>query len=165
MNSERTALQAIKSLLKAPANIEKAVEDLLTKHSSLQKELDAVKQKEAAAAKSDLASNLDVVNGINTFIGEMPLDAGAIKDIAFQLKNEKAPFFGVIGSQVGGKVTLTVAISDDLVSGKDLHAGNIVRNLAKHIQGGGGGQPFFATAGGKNPDGLGAAFEEAKGLL
>jgi len=165
MNSERTALQAIKSLLKAPANIEKAVEDLLTKHSSLQKELDAVKQKEAAAAKSDLASNLDVVNGINTFIGEMPLDAGAIKDIAFQLKNEKAPFFGVFGSQVGGKVTLTVAISDDLVSGKDLHAGNIVRNLAKNIQGGGGGQPFFATAGGKNPDGLGAAFEEAKGLL
>ena len=165
MNSERTALQAIKSLLKAPANIEKAVEDLLTKQSSLQKELDAVKQKEAAAAKSDIASNLDVVNGINTFIGEMPLDAGAIKDIAFQLKNEKAPFFGVFGSQVGGKVTLTVAISDDLVSSKDLHAGNIVRNLAKHIQGGGGGQPFFATAGGKNPDGLGAAFEEAKGLL
>ena len=106
MNSERTALQAIKSLLKAPANIEKAVEDLLTKQSSLQKELDAVKQKEAAAAKSDLASNLDVVNGINTFIGEMPLDAGAIKDIAFQLKNEKAPFFGVFGSNVGGKVTL-----------------------------------------------------------
>ena len=165
MNSERTALQAIKSLLKAPANIEKAVEDLLTKQSSLQKELDAVKQKEASAAKSDLASNLDVVDGINTFIGEMPLDAGAIKDIAFQLKNEKAPFLGVFGSQIGGKVTLTVAISDDLVSGKDLHAGNIVRNLAKHIQGGGGGQPFFATAGGKNPDGLGAAFEEAKGLL
>ena len=165
MNTERTALQAIKALLKAPANIEKAVEDLLTKQSSLQKELDAVKQKEAAAAKSDLASNLDTINGINTFIGEMPLDAGAIKDIAFQLKNEKAPFFGVFGSNVGGKVTLTVAISDDLVSDKDLHAGNIVRNLAKHIQGGGGGQPFFATAGGKNPDGLGAAFEEAKGLL
>jgi len=165
MNTERTALHTIKSLLKAPANIEKAVEDLIAKQTSLQKELDAVKQKEAAAAKSDLASNLDTINGVNTFIGEMPLDAGAIKDIAFQLKNEKAPFFGVFGSNVGGKTTLTVAISDDLVSGKDLHAGNIVRNLAKHIQGGGGGQPFFATAGGKNPDGLGAAFEEAKGLL
>jgi alanyl-tRNA synthetase len=165
MNEERNALHAIKTLLKAPANVEKAIEDLLAKHNGLQKELDAIKQKEAAAAKSDLASNLDTINGINTFIGEMPLDAGAIKDIAFQLKNEKAPFFGVFGSQVGGKVTLTVAISDDLVSGKDLHAGNIVRNLAKHIQGGGGGQPFFATAGGKNPEGLGAAFEEAKGLL
>ena len=105
MNTERTALQAIKSLLKAPANIEKAVEDLIAKQSSLQKELDAVKQKEAAAAKSDLASNLDTINGINTFIGTMTLDAGAIKDIAFQLKNEKAPFFGVFGSNVGGKVT------------------------------------------------------------
>ena len=164
-NEEREALNAIKTLLKAPAKVEKAIEDLIAKHNGLQKELDAIKQKEAAAAKSDLASNLDVVNGINTFIGEMPLDAGAIKDIAFQLKNEKAPFFGVFGSNVGGKVTLTVAISDDLVSTKELHAGNIVRNLAKHIQGGGGGQPFFATAGGKNADGLGAAFDEAKSLI
>lgn len=162
---EREALNAIKTLLKAPAKVEKAIEDLIAKHNGLQKELDAIKQKEAAAAKSDLASNLDVVNGVNTFIGEMPLDAGAIKDIAFQLKNEKAPFFGVFGSNVGGKVTLTVAISDDLVSTKELHAGNIVRNLAKHIQGGGGGQPFFATAGGKNADGLGAAFNEAKSLI
>ena len=164
-NEEREALNAIKTLLKAPAKVEKALEDLIAKHNGLQKELDAIKQKEAAAAKSDLASNLDVVNGVNTFIGEMPLDAGAIKDIAFQLKNEKAPFFGVFGSNVGGKVTLTVAISDDLVSNKELHAGNIVRNLAKHIQGGGGGQPFFATAGGKNADGLGAAFDEAKSLI
>ena len=164
-NEEREALNAIKTLLKAPAKVEKALEDLIAKHSGLQKELDAIKQKEAAAAKSDLASNLDVVNGINTFIGEMPLDAGAIKDIAFQLKNEKAPFFGVFGSNVGGKVTLTVAISDDLVNTKELHAGNIVRNLAKHIQGGGGGQPFFATAGGKNAGGLAAAFDEAKSLL
>ena len=165
MNEERTALHTIKSLLKAPANVEKAIEDLIAKHNGLQKELDAIKQKEASAAKSDLAGNLDVINGINTFIGEMPLDAGAIKDIAFQLKNEKAPFFGVFGSNVGGKVTLTVAISDDLVSGKDLHAGNIVRNLAKHIQGGGGGQPFFATAGGKKADGLVTALEEAKSLI
>ena len=164
-NEEREALNAIKTLLKAPAKVEKALEDLIAKHNGLQKELDAIKQKEAAAAKSDLASNLDVVNGVNTFIGEMPLDAGAIKDIAFQLKNEKAPFFGVFGSNVGGKVTLTVAISDDLVNTKELHAGNIVRNLAKHIQGGGGGQPFFATAGGKNADGLGAAFDEAKSLI
>ena len=112
-----------------------------------------------------MASNLSVINGTNTYIGEIPLDAGAIKDIAFQLKNEKAPFFGVFGSNVGGKTTLTVAISDDLISEKDMHAGDIVRDLAKHIQGGGGGQPFFATAGGKNHDGLGAALDEARGLI
>ncbi len=165
MNAERLALQTIKSLLKAQTNIESAVEDLIAKQSNLQKELDSIKQKEAAAAKSNLASNLSVINGTNTYIGEIPLDAGAIKDIAFQLKNEKAPFFGVFGSNVGGKTTLTVAISDDLISEKDMHAGDIVRDLAKHIHGGGGGQPFFATAGGKNHDGLGAALDEARGLI
>jgi len=165
VKEEQQTLEALKQLLKAPANLNKAVEDMQQKLATLQKEMDAIKQKEAAAAKSDLASNLEVIKGVNTFIGELPLDAGAIKDIAFQLKNERAPFFGVFGSQTGGKVTLTVAISDDLIAERDLNAGTLVRELAQHIQGGGGGQAFFATAGGKKADGIPAALEQAKGIL
>ena len=91
----------------------------------------------------------------------MDLDAKNIKDLAFQLKAEQAPFFGVFGSQSGGKITLSIAISDDVVESHDLHAGQLVRELAAHIGGGGGGQAFFATAGGKNAGGLQAAIDAA----
>lgn len=165
VKEEQQTLEELRQLLKAPANLNKAVEDMQLKLASLQKEMDAIKQKEAAAAKSDLASNLEVIKGVNAFIGELPLDAGAIKDIAFQLKNERAPFFGVFGSKSGGKVTLTVAISDDLIAERGLNAGAIVRELAQHIQGGGGGQAFFATAGGKKAEGISAALAQAKGIL
>lgn len=165
VKEEQQTLEELRQLLKAPANLNKAVEDMQLKLASLQKEMDAIKQKEAAAAKSDLASNLEVIKGVNAFIGELPLDAGAIKDIAFQLKNERAPFFGVFGSKSGGKVTLTVAISDDLIAERGLNAGAIVRELAQHIHGGGGGQAFFATAGGKKAEGISAALAQAKGIL
>ena len=165
VKEEQQTLEELRQLLKAPANLNKAVEDMQLKLAALQKEMDAIKQKEAAAAKSDLASNLEVIKGVNAFIGELPLDAGAIKDIAFQLKNERAPFFGVFGSKSGGKVTLTVAISDDLIAERGLNAGAIVRELAQHIQGGGGGQAFFATAGGKKAEGISAALAQAKGIL
>ena len=165
VKEEQQTLEELRQLLKAPANLNKAVEDMQLKLAALQKEMDAIKQKEAAAAKSDLASNLEVIKGVNAFIGELPLDAGAIKDIAFQLKNESAPFFGVFGSKSGGKVTLTVAISDDLIAERGLNAGAIVRELAQHIQGGGGGQAFFATAGGKKAEGISAALAQAKGIL
>ena len=88
------------------------------------------------------------------------LDGGSIKDILFQLKGEVDNFVGIIGGKADGKCTLSVIASDNLVKEKDIHAGNLVRSASKHIQGGGGGQPFFATAGGKNPDGLDAAIAE-----
>ncbi len=164
-DADRKTLDQIKSLLKSPADISKALEDVLIKHAALQKEMEAVKHKEAAAAKSDLAQNLAVINGISTFIGELPLDTAAIKDIAFQLKKEHAPFFGVFATRAGGKPTLTVAVSDDLVSSGKMNAGALVRELAQHIKGGGGGQPFFATAGGKDATGIEKALEAAKKLI
>ena len=119
----------------------------------------------AQAAKKELASNLEQINGVNTFIGELPLDTGAIKDIAFQLKAENAPFFGVFASRTGGKPTISVAISDDVVREKGLNAGAIIREIAVHIKGGGGGQPFFATAGGKDESGIPTALDAAKKLV
>ena len=123
------------------------------------------KAQAAQAAKKELASNLEQINGVNTFIGELPLDTGAIKDIAFQLKAENAPFLGVFASRTGGKPTISVAISDDVVREKGLNAGAIIREIAVHIKGGGGGQPFFATAGGKDESGIPAALDAAKKLV
>jgi alanyl-tRNA synthetase len=101
------------------------------------------------------------LHGMNALGATVELDGKSVKDLAFQLKAEHAPFFGVIGSNHGGKVTLTVAISDDVVASKGLHAGNLVRQLAAHIDGGGGGQASYATAGGSNRDGLAQAISEA----
>jgi alanyl-tRNA synthetase len=163
--TERETIDQIKELLKAPKDIAKAVDDLLTKQQALLKEQEAHKAKTAQAAKKELAGNLEQIDGVNIFIGELPLDTGAIKDIAFQLKAEKAPFFGVFASRTGGKPTLSVAISDDVVKSKGLNAGEIIREIASHIKGGGGGQPFFATAGGKDESGIPKALEAAKNLL
>lgn len=159
---EQHALKSVKDALKSPPDLNKAVEELLNKQVELQKELDVFKQEAAQQFKGQVIQELKTVDGINIFIGELPLETGAIKDIAFQLKHEHAPFFGVFGSRVGGKPTLSVALSDTLVSERQLNASAIVRDLAKAIQGGGGGQPFFATAGGKNPEGMDTALDAAR---
>ncbi|MGB0510206.1 MAG: DHHA1 domain-containing protein, partial [Flavobacteriales bacterium] len=88
-----------------------------------------------------------------------------IKDIAFQLKAEAAPLYAVFGSRAGGKPTITCLITEELAKEKEWNAGQLVREWGRHIQGGGGGQPFFATAGGKNADGIPAALDAAKALF
>jgi len=162
---EQQALKSVKHTLKSPPDLSKAVEELLQKQVELQKELDVFRHAAAQDLKSKAIQELQVIDGINVYVGELPLETGAIKDIAFQLKQEHAPFLGVFGSRAGGKPTLSVALSDELISERELNASNIVRELAKSIQGGGGGQPFFATAGGKNVDGLEDALESARHLL
>ena len=91
--------------------------------------------------------------------------ADAIKNLSFELKGQIENLFLVLGAIVEGKPSLTVMLSDNLVKEKNLHAGNIVKELAKEINGGGGGQPFYATAGGTNADGLSKAIEGAKKFL
>ena len=165
MEEESSALNQLRETLKSPADLQKSVEDLLAKYSALEKEMEGIKRAQAKDVKKQLADGLEHHHGMNVFIGEIALDSSAIKDIAFQLKSEKAPFFGVFASQVGEKTTISVAISDDLVSEKGYHAGQLIRELAQHIQGGGGGQPFFATAGGKKADGIPAALTAARHFI
>ena len=120
----------------------------------MSKDIEAFQREAAGNVKGELIQQLQPIGGVNAVGAMLDLDAKNIKDLAFQLKAEQAPFIGVFGSQAGGKVTLSIAISDDVVASHDLHAGNMVRELASHIGGGGGGQAFFATAGGKNLAGL-----------
>lgn len=102
------------------------------------------------------------VNGINFLAKKLDLDAGGLKDVAFKLGGEQDNLFLLLATEQNGKALLSCYISKELVAEKGLNAGQVVRELGKFIQGGGGGQPFFATAGGKNPDGIGQALKEAK---
>lgn len=96
---------------------------------------------------------------------KVDLDPQGIKTIAFQLKGEMDNLFLVLCNEANGKANITILVSDELSKSKDLHAGNIVRTLAKEINGGGGGQPFFASAGGSNPGGIDKVLELAKGYI
>jgi alanyl-tRNA synthetase len=99
-------------------------------------------------------------------LGEIvDLDTNSIKDLLFQLKNETDNFIGVIGNSENDKCGLSLIISENLVQEKNLNASQIIREISTHIQGGGGGQPFFATAGGKRKEGLQSAINELKSKL
>ena len=162
---DEAALERIRTALKSPQDVVRATEDLLARTAAMARELEVLKREQARHVKADLLQRMEVRDGVHVLVAEVDLDAASVKDLAFQLRSEQAPFFGVLGSLAEGKVTLTVALSDDLVSGRGMNATGIVRDLARHIDGGGGGQPFFATAGGKKPEGLQAALQHARGLL
>lgn len=155
-------LDSLALTLKNPKDILKAVNDLITKNGKLTKEIEQFQKDRAKAVKKELKSNLTQHNGVNLLCEKVDLDASSIKDILFQLKGELSNFVGVIGGNADGKASLSLIISDNLVNERSLHAGNIIRETSKLIQGGGGGQPFFATAGGKDPNGLDAALEAIK---
>jgi alanyl-tRNA synthetase len=161
-------LQLIEDLsdtLKRPQDLKKAVETLFEENTSLQKQVDAYNKEKAKQLASELTSKVINIKGIN-FIGEiLTVDAALLKDIAFSLKDSIENAVIVLGASSEGKANLAVMLSQNLADAKKYNAGNIIREIAKEINGGGGGQPFFATAGGKNPEGLAKAIEKAKELL
>ncbi len=158
-------LDAVKQLFKNPKDIVKAVTDLQEKNNVLQKTLEKLEKEKAGEALAELKAKVNAQNGINYLDAILPLDGGAIKDILFGLKSEYPNLFAVIGGKTGDKCTLSIMIDENLAKEKGYHAGNMVREAAKHIQGGGGGQPFFATAGGKNAGGLQDAIDAVKEKL
>jgi alanyl-tRNA synthetase len=158
-------LDAVALSLRNPKDLLKAVEDLISKNNQLTKEIELLQKEKALNVKGDLKKQIENINGVN-FLGTIvPLDGSSIKDILFQLKGEVNSFVGVIGGNEGEKCTLSIIVSEDVIQNKELNAGLLVREVSKHIQGGGGGQPFFATAGGKNPSGLQTAIQEVKEKL
>jgi alanyl-tRNA synthetase len=165
---ERDVLRRASDILKQPADLVKAVQEMQTRVAELQKEVEGHRRVQAGALKQTLIAEIERPGGPGTpgmLVREVPLDAGAIKDIAFQLKSEAAPLFAVLGSNAGGKPTLTCLITEELAQERGLNAGQLIRELARHIQGGGGGQPFFATAGGKQSEGLPDALAAARAVF
>jgi len=160
-----TELNEIKQLFKNPKDIVKAVVDLQEKNTVLNKTLEKLEKEKARQALNDLKSKVKEENGIHYLDAILPLDGGAIKDILFGLKKDYTNLFAVIGGNADGKCTLSIMIDEALAKEKGYHAGNMVREAAKHIQGGGGGQPFFATAGGKNAGGLDDAIAVVKSKI
>jgi len=158
-------LDEVYRLLKNPKNVLQSLEDLLASNLQAQKQLEQFEKDQAKHIKAELKSKIQNINGVNFIEGIVSLSGGAIKDVLFQLKGEVDNLFAVIGGDHDGKCTLNVMIAEELVKSRDLHAGNLVRSAAKHIQGGGGGQPFFATAGGKDVGGLGRAISEIKQVV
>ena len=162
INNELSLLDDVRTLCKNPKNLTKHLESLLRQNSDLQKEIDKLLKDKAKNLKSELLASSKNINGVNFIASKINLDSSdAIKDLAFQMRSEVDNLFMVLGAEVKGKPNLTVVVSESLVKEKGLNAGAIIRELAKEIQGGGGGQPFYASAGGKNISGLDNALKNA----
>ncbi|MBI3134686.1 MAG: alanine--tRNA ligase [Bacteroidetes bacterium] len=157
--------EKVSALLNKPADLAAAVEDLLNKKNALTKEIEKLQRGQLVGIKEELKKKIQDLGGVNYASAILELDGGLIKDLCFQLKGEVENLVLVVGGKSDGKATISIAISDDLAKAKNWHAGNLVRESAKLIGGGGGGQPFFATAGGKDPNGLPKAIEYVKAEL
>ncbi|WP_204346830.1 alanine--tRNA ligase [Psychroserpens algicola] len=151
----------MKDLLNNAKEPVKALQSLQDENTSLKKQIDTLLKEKAKSIKGDLKSELSEVNGVKFLAKKLDLDAAGIKDVCFELGSQFDDLFLLFGAEHNGKAILSCYISKELVASKDLNAGTIVRELGKYIQGGGGGQPFFATAGGKHPNGIDEALNAA----
>ncbi|MCC8408100.1 alanine--tRNA ligase [Mucilaginibacter sp. UR6-1] len=166
INAQSLLISQLKELLKNPKDITKSIESLISENAGLKKELEKSVLEKAAGLKDDLAKTAENINGINFIAQKVALpNADAIKNLAYNLKDMVSDMFLVLAADIDGKPSLTVMIAENLVKDKGLNAGTIVRELAKEIQGGGGGQPFYATAGGKDVTGIDRALEKAKSFV
>ncbi len=162
---QESIIANLKQLVKSPTEPLKAVQQLMDQNAEMRKILEVFNHEKALKLKDKLLTQIEQINGINFLSTRINADASAAKEIAFGMRAGIDNLFLVLGSENDGKATLSVLVSDELIVSKGLNAGNIVRELAKSIQGGGGGQPGFATAGGKNPQGLDDALKLARNFI
>jgi alanyl-tRNA synthetase len=159
-------LHELKVLMKNPKDLLKSVTDLQNEKHELEKQLSFFMKEKAADIKKAILSKIEKRDSISFVAEKIKFDsAEEIKNILFELKNEVPNLFCVLAADVKGKPSISVIINDELVKSKNLNAGNIVRELAKEINGGGGGQPFYAQAGGSKLEGLGEAIKKAQALI
>ena len=157
--------QEIRGLLNNAKEPVKVIQALQEDNQKLRKQIEQFQKEKAQQAKGNLKSELKSHDGIQFLFKKVDLDAASIKDICFELGSQFDDLFLVFAAELNGKAVLSCYVSKPLVESHNLDAGQIVRSLGKHIQGGGGGQPFFATAGGKNPAGIPEALKAAEALI
>ena len=154
-------LKAIKAFFNNAKDLEGVIRKYLEEHDQMKKEIESFQAQAVERTKNYLLTEIQTVNGVNVITRILEMQPAQVKDLVFQLRAAvDAPFLCVIGSKFQEKPMLSIMMSDDLVKDHGLNAGQMIREAAKLIQGGGGGQPHYAQAGGKNADGLTAAVDK-----
>ncbi|MDQ1138918.1 alanine--tRNA ligase [Pedobacter agri] len=162
---QRKELGHLKALLNGSKDLSASVQALLDENAKLKKEIEKSTLERVNNLKHEIVHHVRGINGVNLIAKHIDLQsADAVKNLAFSLKDMIDNLFLVFTTEIDGKPGITVMLSDDLVK-KGMNASNIVRELGKEIQGGGGGQPFYATAGGKNSAGLPNVLSKAEGFI
>jgi alanyl-tRNA synthetase len=162
LSKQEQILDEIDQLLKSPKDLVKAVGQLIEQNNTLQKSITAYQNKEVGDVRQALKSKIQNKDGVDYIIQQVEIpSADALKNLAFELQSESNSIFCFLAAEIDGKASLALAISKELTEKKSFNASTIIRELAKEVQGGGGGQAFLATAGGQNPDGIKAALQLA----
>lgn len=166
MREQETALSSLKELLKGSTDLVASVQTLLDEKSALQKKVDALENEKLQGVKTGLLQKIETIDGVQVIAEKVSVpNADGLKKLAYDLKAKMENSFIALGADINGKPLLAVIIEETLMKAKDLHAGKIVKEAAKEMRGGGGGQPHFATAGGSDVKGLEKAIAKAKSFI
>lgn len=166
INQQFGLIKELQQMFKNPANLKKNIENLMSDNEAMNVQVEGMRKNIMKIEKRNFIDGAEDVDGIKIISGRVkPILADVLKDLAYQIKADSEDMVAVLGGEIKGKPQIAIIISDDLVKERQLDAGKIVREAAKKMKGGGGGQPFFATAGGKNLDGLDVAISEAVALI
>jgi alanyl-tRNA synthetase len=163
---ELQEFQDVKSILKVNRDAAKNLRNLIDEQEQLRKKIQELLHEKASMVKKDLLTKIHKVDGINLIAEKIELEsAEGVKNISFELKNQLDNLVVLLGADIDGKPHLSLIISENLVKEKNLDANSIIRTISKVINGGGGGQSFYATAGGKNTEGIDKAIAMGKEIL
>jgi len=161
---QTSLLENVNELLKQAQDPLKAIQSLQSENTALKKELSVLSKLKTQILKDDLLQKIKTIDGIQFAASEVDIDPQGMKDLSFEIGSQLDNVILVLGSVKSGKPLLSCYVSKSLVADKGKDASAFIRDLGKFIQGGGGGQPFYATAGGKNNEGMNEALDAAQGI-
>jgi len=163
--SKLQVIHEVQEVLKNAKDVVRAVKNLTEENKSLQRKIEELGKYRVQALEAELADGVESLNGVNFLARQVDIDTKAAKDLAFSMAEKSSSLFLLLINTAGDKTNLSLMLTQDLVKEKGLNAGAIIRELAKEIHGGGGGQPHFATAGGSNSRGVPAVLQKAREIV